>query len=101
MKIHQLPMGARFLFEGEEYVKTGPMVAAGKSGQRLIPKYAVLTPLGEARAEPAAPRDEPLRRADVLAAFDAFYARCEALVPPERRAELDAQRAAFLAHLGG
>lgn len=28
MKIHQLPMGARFEFEGEEYVKTGPLAPA-------------------------------------------------------------------------
>lgn len=28
MKIHQLPMGARFEFEGAEYVKTGPLLAA-------------------------------------------------------------------------
>ena len=47
MKIHLLPMGARFVYEGEEYVKTGPLFASGKGGQRLIPKYAVLTPLGD------------------------------------------------------
>jgi hypothetical protein len=42
MKIHQLPPGARFEYEGEEYVKTGPLLGTGKGGQRLIPKYAVL-----------------------------------------------------------
>jgi len=30
MKIHQLPQGARFDYEGEEYVKTGPLFATGK-----------------------------------------------------------------------
>jgi uncharacterized protein (DUF1330 family) len=45
MKIHQLPMGARFEYEGAEYVKTGPQLASGAGGQKLIPKYAVLKPL--------------------------------------------------------
>lgn len=53
MKIHQLPLGARFAYEGAEYVKTGPQLASGPSGQRLIPKYAVLAPLdGKASAAP-------------------------------------------------
>jgi len=99
MKIHQLPMGARFVFEGEEYVKTGPMVATGKSGQRLIPKYAVLKPLGDAAAAPAAAPSDTLTRASVLAAFDAFHARCEALVAEDSRGELEAARAEFFAAL--
>ena len=45
MKIHQLPQGARFEYEDEEYVKTGPLFGTGKAGQRLIPRYAVLKPL--------------------------------------------------------
>lgn len=51
MKIHQLPMGARFEYEGQTYVKTGPLLGAGAGGQRLIPKYAVLkVPDGSAPA---------------------------------------------------
>lgn len=95
MKIHQLPLGARFEYAGEEYVKTGPLVASGKDGQRLIPKYAVLKVLGEgAPATPAPP--QALDRKAVLAACERFHARCAACVPAERRAELDAAHADFL-----
>lgn len=99
MKIHQLPMGARFVFEGEEYVKTGPMVATSQSGQRLIPKYAMLEPLGDVAAAPAAAPSDTLKRAAVLAAFQAYHARCEALVAEDNRGELQAARAEFLATL--
>ena len=95
MKIHQLPMGARFEYEGEEYVKTGPLLGSGKVGQRLIPKYAVLKtpgPTGPALAAqtPAVPRET------VLAAFDTFSTRCAALVPPDGQAALAAARDDFL-----
>jgi len=98
MKIHQLPLGARFEYDGAEYVKTGPLVASGQGGQRLIPKYAVLRVLGEgAAASPPPPR--ALDRAAVLAAAERFHARCAALVPPERQDELAAARADFLRDL--
>lgn len=98
MKIHQLPMGARFEFEGVEYVKCGPLVAAGPQGQRLIPKYAVLKALDG--TPPAASPRGPLAREAVLAAFERFHAACAPLVPEERRDELAAARAAFLKALG-
>lgn len=81
MKFQQLPIGTRFEFEGKIYVKTGPISASSdQGGQRMIPRFANLTPLdGTVRPEP--PRQEAkLDRADVMAAFDAFYADCEALV---------------------
>lgn len=96
MKIHQLAMGARFLFEGEEYVKSGPMTATGKSGTRLIPKYAVLQPVGNAVAEPAVGTSTTLNRAAVMAAFSAFHATCEALVDAHARTELEAARNEFM-----
>lgn len=100
MKIHQLPMGARFEYEGEEYVKTGPLIAAGKAGQRMIPKYAVLKPLDAvaAAADPAPRR--VLAREDVLRAFDAFYGCSLSLIPEERRPALAAAREDFLKALG-
>ena len=54
MKIHQLPLGARFEYEGQEYVKTGPLFGTGPAGQGLIPKYAVLRPLDAVDASRAA-----------------------------------------------
>lgn len=39
-------MGARFEYEGNVYVKTGPMTASSEQGgQRIIPRYATLRPL--------------------------------------------------------
>lgn len=99
MKIHQMPMGARFEYQGEEYVKSGPMVATGKAGQRMIPKYAVLKPLGEVEPERAVEAGAALPRGEVLRAFDAFYARCAVLVPAAQRDELALGRTAFLAAL--
>jgi hypothetical protein len=96
MKIHQLPLGARFEFEGAEYVKTGPMFATGPAGQRMIPKYAVLKPLGGADAAPEACQSEAVLRAEVLKAFGTFYLRCAALVPEGDRGDLEAARGTFL-----
>lgn len=96
MKIHQLPMGARFEYEGEEYVKSGPMFATGKAGQRMIPKYAVLKPLDRLAATPEAGPQEVIPHAEVLRAFSAFYARCTELVPEEKRGELEGARGTFL-----
>lgn len=96
MKIHQLPIGARFEFQGEEYVKTGPLLGTGKGGQRLIPKYAVLKVLGEAQAVPQAAGSAPLSRADVLAAFEIFCADCRALMAEDARPSLESARQRFL-----
>jgi hypothetical protein len=95
MKIHQLPPGARFKYEGEEYVKSGPLLATGKGGQRLIPKYAVLKVLGDGGAVPVQQRDA-LARDAVLAALEKFSATCARLVPEDRHGELETARAEFL-----
>jgi hypothetical protein len=98
MKIHQLPMHARFEYEGKEYVKTGPLLATGPGGQRLIPKYAVLKVIG-AEIAVTAKKSTALSRDAVRAAFDLFYVHCEALVPADRQADLQVARAAFLREL--
>lgn len=96
MKIHQLPHGARFEYQGEEYVKTGPLLGTSSAGQRLIPKYAVLKPLGEAAPAQVPPRNDSLPRAGVLAAFEAFHADCRQWLPEERQEALAAARERFL-----
>jgi len=87
-------MGARFVYEGAEYTKTGPQIGTGKNGQRLIPKYATLAVAagGSAVASPGA----PLARESVRAAFERYHATCASLVPGERRDALAAARAEFL-----
>lgn len=96
MKIHQLPIGARFEYDGQEYVKTGPLFGTGPAGQRLIPKYAVLRPLDGVAAPPEAQRSETVLRADVVTGFDTFYAQCKTLVPEDRRGALETARDSFL-----
>lgn len=100
VKIHQLPIGARFEYEGQEYVKTAALFATGPAGSRLIPKYALLKPLDGYTPAPADQPAAPLARAKVRQAFDAFFAECAALVPTEKQAALDAARERFLKSLG-
>lgn len=96
MKIHQLPDGARFEYEGEEYVKTAPMCGTGKGGQRLIPKYAQLTPLDAVGSTQGPRKGDGLSRAKVLKAFAAYDVECKALLPDEQQAAFDEARARFL-----
>lgn len=95
MKIHQLPMGARFEYEGQAYVKTGPMLATGPGGQRLIPRYAVLKVLGD-QPSPVPQGPKPLSRQAVTAAFEAFRTRCRPLVRDDDHAAWQAACAEFL-----
>jgi hypothetical protein len=73
MKFTQLPIGARFLYQGRLYSKTGPLAAcADDGGQRMIPRSAVVRPAGEQHAEPPA-RDLHEVLAD-------YHAHCKALL---------------------
>ena len=96
MKIHQLPNGARFEYEGEEYVKTGPLFATGKGGQRLIPKYAVLKPLGAVAGTGEKSKNDALSRPNVLKAFETFYAECQSRLPEDQKLALATARDRFL-----
>lgn len=101
MKIHQLPLGARFEYQGEEFVKTGPMFGTAKTGggQRLIPKYAQLNVLGESSPVREG-KARQLPAAEVLEAFAAFYAVCGQLVPEDQHSKLWAAREHFMKALG-
>ncbi|MBL8484685.1 MAG: hypothetical protein JNJ60_21000 [Rhodocyclaceae bacterium] len=100
MKFQQLPMGARFEYEGKIYVKAGPLTATSEQGgQCMIPRYAVLKPLGDL---PPVQAPAPRRRLDeaaVMAAFDEFYRNCHRLVDTNARTALDAARQRFVAQL--
>ena len=100
MKIHQLPDGARFEYKGEEYVKTGPMFGTGQNGPQLIPRSAELRPLGEP-GETHGTRNDVVAKAEVLRAFNAFYAECRALVAGKQQTALELLRGRFLASLDG
>lgn len=108
MKFQMLAMGDRFEFDGQVYVKTGPLTAMGeRGGQRMIPRYAVLKPLTGAAAAPARVASRQLDEAAVLAALADYHQRCAALIArvadaaqaPALAAELEAARAACMAAL--
>lgn len=92
-----MPNGARFEFEGEVYVKTGPLIGTRSEDgrQRLIPRHAVLKPLDAVAVAPVE-KSATLARADVLAAFEVFAAKCALLVGDEGKAALEAARERFL-----
>ena len=100
MRLQDLPVGARFEYQGKVFVKTGPITAASEAGgQQMIPRYADLRPLDP---PPLATDKRPRRRLDetkVLNAFDAFYRTCLRTTDDFSRPELEAARQRFLAEL--
>lgn len=99
MKIQHLPIGAHFEFEGQIFVKTGPMMAASEAGgQRVIPRSAFLHPVGSADSASAV-ANSSLERQQVAAAFATFYANCAGLVGENDRRELELARQRFLTAL--
>ena len=101
MKFTQIPLCTRFEFEGKIFSKTGPMTASAEdgSGQRLIPRYAVLKPVDGAAPVVDAPPARQVDEACVIAAFDSFYATCLRLVDDFSKLELEAAKRKFLAAL--
>jgi len=101
MKLQHLAIGARFEYEGQVFVKTGPLTASSENGgQRIIPRYAVLRPLDLPAAEPARKGRGMIERERALRAFEAFFAQCRPLVGDDRQGDLLAAREAFLKALG-
>lgn len=112
MKFHDLPIGQRFEFEGEAYVKTGPFVAShGVTGaQKFMARYAMVIPAGAQAAPAPKSRERMIQRTAAEAAFEGFYQRCMRMMTdlglPEGRldaalGELADGRQAFLDSLRG
>ncbi|WP_124704521.1 hypothetical protein [Sulfuriferula multivorans] len=76
MKFPHLPLGAQFEFEGKVYTKVSPLVASAEdgSGQRVIPRYAVLRPIGDSVQPKAAAHAGQLDPDKVRVAFARFEA---------------------------
>ena len=74
MKFPHLPIGAQFEFDGKTYTKVSPLVAAAEdgSGQRVIPRYAMLRPIGEPVHATTAAHARQLDPDRVRAAFASF-----------------------------
>lgn len=100
MKLQDIPVGARFEYQGRVFVKTGPITATAEDGsQRIIPRSADLRPLDP---PPSETDRRPRRRLDetkVLNAFDAFYRTCLRTADDFSRPELEVARQRFLAEL--
>lgn len=109
MKFHDLAIGQRFELEGAAYVKTSPVLASREDGgeKKFLARYVVVQPLDGTERRPAERAEKMLRAEAVLAAFNAYHARCrEALerlegeTPAARLQELvdvlEEERQAFL-----
>lgn len=95
MRLQHLPLGARFEYEGQVFVKTGPLTAASEQGgQRIIPRHAMLKPLETVASAEGRGAASAVDR--VRAAFDTFFATCDRLVDEPHRAELAKARQQFL-----
>lgn len=96
MKLQHLPIGARFEYKGQIFVKTGPLTAASEpGGQQVIPRSAVLRPL-EAPVAEVNGKGRQLDETKVRAAFDHFYRTCSGLLDESSRQPLADARATFL-----
>ncbi|WP_374266288.1 hypothetical protein [Zoogloea sp.] len=100
MKLTQLPVGARFEYDGQVFTKTGPMTAVSEAGgTRMIPRYAVLRPVGDLPPPPP-PTPAHLVDADaVRAAFDLYHTVVLRHADDFGRPALEAARQRFLASL--
>jgi len=104
MKFPQLAIGDAFSWQGEIYVKTGPIAAThSASGQnRMIPRSALVSPLGAVVAPTPPPAPALIDPARALAALELLHRRCLEIVAPllpadaETRAELEQALAAAL-----
>ena len=94
MKFPQLPIGQAFSYQGEGYVKTGPVTGRNLAtgAQRMIPRSALVEPQ-QAAAEPAQKVPRSLDPDAVLSALDALEARLQARIAtldPKLEEELSA-----------
>lgn len=98
MRLQHLAIGARFEYEGQVYVKTGPLTAsAEQGGQRMIPRYADLKPL-DVETAPVAGEGAGRTREDdarVRAAFNHFCSKVRPLLTAEQVAVFDDAGAEF------
>lgn len=97
MKFHDLAIGQRFELDGATYIKTSPVLASSVDGgeRKFLARYVVVQPFDGVAQRPVTSVEKMLRAEVVLAAFDAYHARCrEALerlggdVPADRLREM-------------
>jgi hypothetical protein len=74
MKFQHLPLGTRFVYQGDIFTKISPLVASvDGGGQRMIPRYASLSPVdGMEITAPAKPQSNLVEIERVWLALDAL-----------------------------
>ncbi|WP_413438335.1 hypothetical protein ACFDAU_01620 [Sulfuriferula sp. GW1] len=100
MKFPHIPLGAQFEFDGKAYTKISPLLAAAEdgSGQRVIPRYAVLRPIGAPVPATPAQHSRQLDPDKVRVAFASFEADALRLLDEACGEDVD-RRAALKAEL--
>lgn len=78
MRFHELPVGQRFEFEGEAYVKISPLVAKAEGNwkTRFMPRATEVQPVQAEAPRPAVVQRREVETEAVVRAFDAFYGEC-------------------------
>lgn len=79
MKFYLLPVGEKFEYQGEVYIKADKLIAnseqTGKN--RLIPRSANVKPVNiQADSSPGVIEDHQVQTAKVLKEFDHYHQRC-------------------------
>ena len=115
MKFHLLPVGEKFEYQGEIYIKADKLIAnAEQSGKnRLIPRSANVKPLNSATdASPRVVEEHQTQTAKVLQQFDNYHQQClqclsdihdlnDAGTIDKKKKELEAARQRFIDSLLG
>lgn len=83
MKFYLVPVGQEFNYQGEAYIKTGPLTASPKTGgkDKLIPRSAMTAPVGShAPSEPDDSDKQYLSKDAVINTINNYHHYCLALL---------------------
>ncbi len=75
MRFPQVPIGQRFIFQGKQYTKNGPLTATeeGSGSQRMVPRSAEVT-LIDSAGHPVQERKQRFNRSEVSSLIRRFKA---------------------------
>ena len=79
MKFYLLPIGEKFKYQGETYIKAGPLTASSetKGSNKLIPRSANITSVNESdSAIPKVIKEHQIQTSKVLEEFDTYHHYC-------------------------
>lgn len=81
-KFSLIPVGTRFELDGENHVKTAPLIARNESTgqQRVIPRSADVKLLDQATVETPPDPGKTVSLNRVMEEFDRFYSQCNEII---------------------